>query len=108
MSYDEKLSILPLSALVAEAARLGIRASIAHKREDIVNAILNGSSLCPDPIITIRNRVHRAIRTVWNEVGVLIDAECADCFRQGQRKCLPLRAIADYLNNLEYIEEICS
>ena len=109
MDEIDLLFNLPRTALVGIAKKQGLKASTAHSKDQLIDAIYGNKKLPPDPISIIRKRIHRAIQKNWSKLKYHIDKECESCFLHGQRECTDFRAVADYLVNLELItiEEKC-
>lgn len=103
MDFLQELCKMPLSALVSIAKGIDRNASLAQSRDALIATIINGEPLPPDPMQIVRRRVHRLIDANYNQLAGLMDPECEECFKQGQQRCLDMRAVVDYLHNLQLI-----
>lgn len=95
---------LPRTALIDLCNKAGLDASVVHSRRELCAALLDDEPLPPNPISVIRSRVHDMITRNYQVLEGRMDPTCEACFQAGQRKCLDVRAIGDYLANLELME----
>ena len=106
MSLERDLEHLPISTLANLAREAGHDSSIVQTREQLIAAILDDAPLPPNPIRTVRLRVHGLIDHHWDAIHTLMDRGCMDCFKSGQQRCFEVRAMVDYLANLPSIGDL--
>lgn len=93
----------PISVLIQSARKAGASASLAHTREELLAFLLDDEPLRPDPMDEIRRRIHSLIEANLHVIEDTIDPTCAACHRSGQKQCGDLRAITEYLENINHI-----
>ena len=88
---------IPHSVLVQRLRDRDFDVGMAHSREELEDAVTNGSVPGPNPVTVLRKRIHDTIAENWQKFDGVMDRKCQECYLAGQKSCPDLQAIQHWM-----------